>query len=56
MGLGFGAGRAWEEADGMFLCYNIVRGREGILTEYAIAAFKRGGSPTDKDGVRLVRS
>ncbi|MCJ1419317.1 Mitochondrial inner membrane organizing system component [Xylographa parallela] len=35
VGLGFGAGRAWEEAD---------------------AAFKRGGSSTAREGLRLVRT
>ncbi|KAI9880500.1 MAG: Mitochondrial inner membrane organizing system component [Pleopsidium flavum] len=35
VGLGFGAGRAWEEADAMF---------------------KRGDTPTGKEGLRMVRT
>lgn len=50
VGLGFGAGRAWEEADGkeIYLLY-------GAMADERIAAFRRGGS-TGRDGLRVVRS
>ena len=62
MGLGFGAGRAWEEADGKSNMRALLSGIE-ILPEEGhwlisrfTATFKRGAAPTGRDGLRLVRS
>jgi len=87
LGLGFGAGRAWEEADGMFTTppdlswgndeemkrgcmegkdvvwkYQQIglKGSWGIGESWAncctTGMFRRGGMPTGRDGLRMVRS
>ena len=53
VGLGFGAGRAYEEADGT---NNMRRISRRISADYASATFKRGGAATGRDGLRLVRT
>ena len=50
VGLGFGAGRAWEEADGIH-----TEEHQDTIANSLPAAFKRGG-PANRDGLRLVRS
>ena len=58
IGLGFGAGRAWEEADGVCsrrkVTLNVGRPDADFLC--GVATFKKGGTPMGRDGLRLVRS
>lgn len=58
VGLGFGAGRAWEEADGMFTLSMLLDLANKIVISKSLAVIPTafGGSPKSSKDVRLVAS
>lgn len=53
MGLGFGAGRAYEEADGNGTHFMDVAAYPTLIAPTAM--FRRGDVPTGREGLRLMR-